>query len=505
MCRAIAGAFPATSSPPGYRRAGGFGLVARNATTLQNVSADSAVSLTLRGQAPALNVQMMYPNGGEALTLNQPVTIRWTTSGNAVSHGIRLSKDGGTTFPIEIASGLGGSEQSYTWTPTADMITGQGRLQIEDRDSAGAVKTAQSASDFNIIAETALTTLTITSITPNRSRLDVRTPITVTGDGFSDGCTLWIGDREAKNLVRESSTRLTADAPSMSASVVVDVTVMNPDRQSFTLKGGFSYGDLVISEVTPNAGPAELEPDEQPQRVVINGLFFKDKPTVMFGQQASPDVTFVDDKQIKAVVPTPARKPGITVKVMVMNPDGETAELLDAFTYLGEKAQQRARVTRVEPQSIVASGNADLEVTLYGFNLIKASTTGTVAFRYATRLEITEPKVVSRDYDPEGKQDIVKLQFKVTAGLSALERAVIQVCVSVRPGAGGDGIFDSMDKMFGYFPADLPTAVVFTASLPKAGEARCSWSEQIWRMRPSICNMTADRPSRLRTSAVKTG
>ena len=44
---------------------------------------------------------------------------------------------------------------------------------------------------------------------------------------------------------------------------------------------------------------------------------------------------------------------------------------------------------------------------------------------------------------------------------------MIQVCVSVRTGARGDGIFDSMDKMFGYFPADLPTAVVFTASLPK--------------------------------------
>ena len=163
--------------------------MARNATTVENVSADSAVTLTLRGQAPAFNVQMMYPNGGEALTLNQPVTIRWTTSGNAVSHGIRLSKDGGTTFPIEIASGLGVSDQSYTWTPTADMITRQGRLQIEARDSAGTVKTAQSASDFNIIAETALTTLTITSITPNRSRLDVRTPITVMGDGFADGCT----------------------------------------------------------------------------------------------------------------------------------------------------------------------------------------------------------------------------------------------------------------------------------------------------------------------------
>ena len=135
--------------PVGTQKSGRIRVVARNATTLQNVSAGRAVTLTLHGQAPALSVQVMYPNGGEALTLNQPVTIRSITSGNAVSHGIRLSKDGGTTFPIEIASGLGVSDQSYTWSPTADMITGQGRLQIEARDSAGTVKTAQSASDLH--------------------------------------------------------------------------------------------------------------------------------------------------------------------------------------------------------------------------------------------------------------------------------------------------------------------------------------------------------------------
>src|SRR5262245_3772148 len=93
---------------------------------------------------------------------------------------------------------------------------------------------------------------------------------------------------------------------------------------------------------------------------------------------------------------------------------------------------------------------------------------GTLTCRYPNRPEIPQkPKVVSRDYDDEAKQDIVKIQFKVTDNLSALERAVIQVCASVRAGAQNDGIFESMEKTIGYFPAELPMAVAFTASLPK--------------------------------------
>ena len=76
-------------------------------------------------------VLVLTPNGGEVLTVGQPVTILWKSAGRVglVAHQVQLSVDGGVTYNQDISPRLDGMARSYTWTPTADMVTKEARVR----------------------------------------------------------------------------------------------------------------------------------------------------------------------------------------------------------------------------------------------------------------------------------------------------------------------------------------------------------------------------------------
>jgi hypothetical protein len=62
-------------------------------------------------------VRVLSPNGDEILLANDAVNIRWA-SGDDIAiahHRIRLSLDGGRTFPIAVADDLPGTARDVTW------------------------------------------------------------------------------------------------------------------------------------------------------------------------------------------------------------------------------------------------------------------------------------------------------------------------------------------------------------------------------------------------------
>jgi YD repeat-containing protein len=98
-------------------------------------------------------VVISSPNGGEIIEGGTNFTITWTcTSSNGiVSQEIKLSTDGGTTFPNLIATGLPADVQSFDWIIPTDMVTTKGRIQIRVTDASGMTTPDNSDTNFIIV------------------------------------------------------------------------------------------------------------------------------------------------------------------------------------------------------------------------------------------------------------------------------------------------------------------------------------------------------------------
>jgi YD repeat-containing protein len=97
-------------------------------------------------------VVLTAPNGSEILESGSNCTITWTSAspGGISSQEIRLSKDGGQTFPTIIATGLPGNAQSFNWTIPTDIATPRGRIRVTIIDASGSVYDDSDA-DFIIL------------------------------------------------------------------------------------------------------------------------------------------------------------------------------------------------------------------------------------------------------------------------------------------------------------------------------------------------------------------
>jgi hypothetical protein len=93
----------------------------------------------------------------------------------------------------------------------------------------------------------------IQSITPNRGLPAGGTAVTITGSSFEPGATVTIGGAALVNQQMVSPGAITGTTPAHALGAV-DVVVTNPDTQTFTLAGGFTYAYPVLT-LTP-ANPA---------------------------------------------------------------------------------------------------------------------------------------------------------------------------------------------------------------------------------------------------------
>jgi YD repeat-containing protein len=97
-------------------------------------------------------VTVTMPNGAERIVARSNFIIRWScTSPQGInSQEIRLSTDGGVSFPNVIATGLEGSVRSYEWTVPLAMVTSQGRMRLTVTDTSGMSTSDDSDANFEI-------------------------------------------------------------------------------------------------------------------------------------------------------------------------------------------------------------------------------------------------------------------------------------------------------------------------------------------------------------------
>ena len=202
---------------------------------------------------------------------------------------------------------------------------------------------------------------TISSVLPNSGPVIGGTVVTITGTDFQSGATVTFGQTPAA-VVFSSATQLLATTPAH-AQGIVDVIVRNPDTQSATVPGGFTYQPVpapTIISLQPTSGPTVGG-----TLVSIAGTNFLAAATVSFGGEPATPVTVTSSTQIDTV--TPAHAAGV-VDVWVTNLDGQLATLASGFTYV----LPPPTISGVSPTTGPIGGGT--VVTIFGTNFQNGAT-----------------------------------------------------------------------------------------------------------------------------------
>lgn len=214
-------------------------------------------------------------------------------------------------------------------------------------------KTATLPEGFEYIGE-----LAVTDVVPQSGPVEGGTPAVIKGAGFLAGAKVLFGDTEAPDAVVEGSGLITCTVPA-GAEGSVDVTVRNPDDESFTLEGAFTYVDetpLDVVQVVPSSGP-----ESGGGLAVVKGQGFKTGATLYFGDAPAAEVTVQSTVLLTCVVPAGAA--GV-VDVTVRNPDQSEATLEGGYEY---EAEDVLTVLGVTPASGPAAGGTVAVVKGQGF------------------------------------------------------------------------------------------------------------------------------------------
>ena len=207
--------------------------------------------------------------------------------------------------------------------------------------------------------------------------------MTLTGQNFASGATVTFGGVAATSVVVVNATQITANTPAH-AQGSVSVVVANPDGQSATRTGGFTFNATapVLIGVAPRTGLTTGGTS-----VTLTGQYFAPGATVTFGGAAATSVVVVSATQITAKTPPHAQG---SVNVVVTNPDRQSATLLTAlllarrtdpeerlaqnWTYRGRYARDVDGMNFGSGATVTFGGTAATSVVVISTTMITAKT-----------------------------------------------------------------------------------------------------------------------------------
>jgi hypothetical protein len=198
----------------------------------------------------------------------------------------------------------------------------------------------------------------VSSISPNQGSESGGTSVIVTGTGFTSVVTVRFGAKTATSFTVNSSTQITAVAPSGTGTVNVSVTTSGGTSAQFV---PFTYVPVPsLSSVSPNQGPVSGG-----TTVTLTGANFSGATAVRFDGVAATSYTVDSATQITAVTPAHVAGPAA---VTVTTPSG-TSNPNDpnAFFYY---AALPALTAATPPSGPTAGGNT---VVLTGNDLLGAT------------------------------------------------------------------------------------------------------------------------------------
>ncbi|MHC4779451.1 MAG: IPT/TIG domain-containing protein, partial [Planctomycetota bacterium] len=166
----------------------------------------------------------------------------------------------------------------------------------------------------------------ITSVAPASGLVTGGTRLTISGSDFSTGATATVAGNACSNYDYTGvPNQVVCDVPSGSAGAA-DVAVTNPDTQSDTLTGGFTYAPLpTITTVSPNSATTGGG-----LPVTITGNYFQAGCYVTFAGRPASRVVFISPTQVDCSLPWGTVG---AADVAMTNPDTGSVTLTGGFTY----------------------------------------------------------------------------------------------------------------------------------------------------------------------------
>ncbi|MDR0268707.1 IPT/TIG domain-containing protein [Paenibacillus sp.] len=246
---------------------------------------------------------------------------------------------------------------------------------------------------------------TITSITPSFGPVAGGTKVVINGDYYLPGAVVKFGD-QVGTIVSTTAKQIIVNTPPSTTAQTVDVTITNPDDTTVTEKQAYSY--LVgpeVTSVTPNSGLILGN-----ESIKINGSHFIDGAKVYFNNTLISS-TFVSDTELSATTPSWAKAE--SVKVKVINPDGQEAALDSGYKYVNPKPV----INSISPSQGLVSGDLVVDIKgQYFLNGAKVFFDGvqlqSVTFYDSTQLKVRTPIWGKADVvdvqvvNPDGQDDV---------------------------------------------------------------------------------------------------
>jgi len=246
-----------------------FGGVAASGVSVANSSTITAT--TPAHAAGSVDVTVTNP-GSSSGTLNSGFTYVNPTAPAVTSVTPNSGPTGGgTTVTIGGANFVSGATVTFGGAPATgvSVSSSTSMTAVTPAHSAGPVTVTVTNPDLQSASLTAgfayvnPTGPTVTSVTPNSGPTGGGTPVTISGSNFVSGATVTFGGTPASGVSVSSSTSMTAVTPGHSAGSVT-VTVTNPDLQSASLTGGFTYGTpaaisfIQVAAAVPQSSPSTV-------------------------------------------------------------------------------------------------------------------------------------------------------------------------------------------------------------------------------------------------------
>ncbi len=221
-------------------------------TAATGVTVSSSTSITATTQAHAggaVNVVVTntdgqsdsLPNGYSYTAGNPAPKVNSIAPGSGPTSGGTAVTITGTGFLTGAAVSIGGAAAT-----NVNVVTGTSITATTTAHAAGAASVvvtnsdAQSSTLSNAYSYVLSPAPAVTSITPNAGATNGGTPLTITGANFQSGATVSFGGTAATGINVNSSTSISATAPTHAAGTV-NVVVTNPDGQSGTLPNGYTF------------------------------------------------------------------------------------------------------------------------------------------------------------------------------------------------------------------------------------------------------------------------
>lgn len=372
-------------------------------TTFATSSRVKATTPSVTAAGP-VDVKVVNPDGKEAVSAQaftylappppDKPTIKNINPNSGPTAGGTVVYIDGTNFVNGLKVYFGNNEAQvitfYSGTrikvsAPANAADGAVDVKIVNPDGQEAVQTA----GFTYVAPPP-EPVEITKITPNTGYTIGGEIITIDGVNFKQGATVQFGSIPVPLDSFLSNSRVKVKAPASNGYVgPVDVTITNPDGQTYTYPQGYTYVEIVpeITNVNPNHGPMAGG-----TVVYVDGKNFDPNMTLTVDGKPVPITTYYSSSRFKFT--TPSSTTSGQVPIVVTLPNGQSAT--GTFTYDAPPPSPAPVITKINPTYGPVAGGTIIYVDGTGFqNGLKVyfdGVEGTLVTYYSNiRLKIKSP------------------------------------------------------------------------------------------------------------------